>query len=43
MLLLREYGLVKHYDKNRALYQLSERGRKWLKGEFDAKELEVDS
>lgn len=40
MLTLREHGLIEYYDEDRALYQLSDRGRKWLKGELPTEDLE---
>ncbi|QRY25539.1 winged helix-turn-helix domain-containing protein [Halobacterium sp. BOL4-2] len=40
MMVLREYGLVEYFDEDRALYQLSERGRAWLRGEIATDDLE---
>lgn len=42
MMTLRERGLVEYYDEDRAVYQLSERGRAWLQGELSTEELEDD-
>lgn len=40
MIVLRKQDFVEYFDENRALYQLSNRGRKWLEGELDTEELE---
>jgi predicted ArsR family transcriptional regulator len=37
---LREQGLVEYYDETRGLYQLSERGRAWLRGDLPTEEIE---
>lgn len=39
---LRQRGFVEYYDEGRAIYQLTDRGRKWLNGELDPDELEDD-
>lgn len=40
MMVLRKHGLVEYFDEDRALYQLSERGRAWLEGELSTKQIE---
>ncbi|WP_137288102.1 ArsR family transcriptional regulator [Natronorubrum halophilum] len=35
--------LVEYYDEDRGLYQISERGKAYLKGELDADDLEHTS
>lgn len=40
VLALREHDLIEYYDEERAVYQLSGRGRKWLEGELPTEELE---
>lgn len=42
ILRLQEHGLVEYYDEERAVYQLSERGRAWLEGELSTDALEED-
>lgn len=37
---LLDAGLVEYYDKDRGAYQITERGRAYLKGELDAEDLE---
>jgi len=37
---LRDAGLVEYYDEGRAAYQITDRGRAYLAGEFAAEELE---
>ncbi len=37
---LLDAGLVEYYDEERAAYQITDRGRAYLAGEFDADELE---
>jgi len=39
---LREQGLVEYYEKERGLYQLSDRGRAWLAGDLPTEELEEE-
>ena len=39
---LLEHDLVEYYDEDRAIYQLSDRGRQYLAGELDVSELEED-
>ena len=40
MMVLRKHGLVEYFDEDRALYQLSMRGRAWLDGDLEPQELE---
>lgn len=42
MIVLREQSLVEYTDEDRALHQLSERGRAWLEGDLPTEELEDD-
>lgn len=37
---LLDAGLVNYHDKNRGMYQITEKGREYLAGELDANELE---
>lgn len=37
---LLDAGLVNYHDKNRGMYQITEKGRKYLAGDLDASELE---
>jgi len=37
---LLDAGLVEYYDKERAAYQITDRGRAYLAGELDANDLE---
>ncbi|GGL36302.1 hypothetical protein GCM10009037_19860 [Halarchaeum grantii] len=37
---LREHGLVEYYDEEGGIYQLSDLGRKWLRGDVPADEIE---
>lgn len=37
---LLDHSLVEYYDEERAIYQLSSRGRAYLAGELDVEELE---
>ncbi|MEA5387261.1 winged helix-turn-helix domain-containing protein [Haloarculaceae archaeon H-GB11] len=39
---LRDHGLVEYYDEDRAIYQLTERARSYLRGDLDVEELESD-
>ena len=43
MPVLREHGLVEYSDEKRGVYQLSERGRAWLRGNLPSDELEDGS
>lgn len=36
---LEQSGLVEYYDKDRGLYQITDRGRAYLQGELDADDL----
>jgi len=38
---LDEAGLVEYFDEDRALYQITDRGRAYLAGELDANDLDV--
>jgi predicted transcriptional regulator len=40
MMVLRKHDLVEYYDEDRALHQLSDRGRMWLESELSTEELE---
>ena len=40
VLTLSEHGLVEYYDEAAGIYQLSDRGRAYLRGELDVEELE---
>ncbi|GGL25958.1 hypothetical protein GCM10009037_06990 [Halarchaeum grantii] len=42
LILLRNHSLVEYYDEDRSLYQLSDRGRAWLRGDLPTEELEDD-
>ena len=37
---LQQAGLVEYFDEGRGLYQITDRGRAYLAGELDAKDLE---
>ncbi|WP_188876850.1 winged helix-turn-helix domain-containing protein [Halarchaeum nitratireducens] len=38
--LLRKHGLVEYVDESRGVYQISDRGRAWLRGDLPTEELE---
>lgn len=38
---LREHDLVEYYDKDSGIYQITDLGRTYLKGEIDAETLET--
>ncbi|MGB9966456.1 helix-turn-helix domain-containing protein [Halobacterium hubeiense] len=38
--ILRDHGLIEYYDEDKSLYQISERGRKWLEGDLPTEKLE---
>lgn len=42
MAILQEKGLVEYYDEDRAVYQLSKKGRSYITGELAVEELEND-
>jgi predicted ArsR family transcriptional regulator len=42
MIELRDRDLVEYYDEDRSIYQLSERGRAWLRGNVPTEELETE-
>lgn len=39
IIVLRDEGLVEYYDEDDGIYQLSDRGRKYLTGELTAEDL----
>lgn len=42
MAVLQEMDLVEYYDEDRAVYQLSEKGRKYILGQIPVEELEEE-
>lgn len=42
VLTLRDQGLLEYYDEERGIYQLSDRGRAWLRGDLPTEALEGD-
>lgn len=40
--ILHEEGLVEYWDEDRGAYQITEKGKKYLRGELDAADLEGD-
>jgi predicted transcriptional regulator len=42
VLRLQAHGLVEYYDENRSIYQLSDRGRAWLRGDLPTEDLEAE-